>query len=89
MVLKRSFSKLDWQLTPEPVRHYIMASERTLHDMQQRVEAPEKRIKKFEGKKKGGTPQTIDKKKIATYWISSKMNPPSLRDSKLRPWRIK
>jgi len=48
MALQRPFSELDWQLTPEPVRHYIMALERTLHDMQQRVEAHEKRIEMLE-----------------------------------------
>ena len=48
MALKRPFSELDWQLTPEPVRQYIMALERMLHDMQQRVQAHEKRIEKLE-----------------------------------------
>jgi transposase len=48
MALKRPFSELDWQLTPEPVRHYIMALERTLFDMQQRIVAHEKRLEKLE-----------------------------------------
>ena len=48
MALKRPFSELDWHLTPEPVRHYIMALERALNDMQMRVETHEKRIEKLE-----------------------------------------
>ena len=48
MALKRPFSELDWQLTPEPVRHYIMALERTLFDMQQRIAVHEKRLEKLE-----------------------------------------
>jgi transposase len=48
MALKRPFSELDWQLTPEPVRHYIMALERTLFDMEQRIAAHEKRLEKLE-----------------------------------------
>ena len=44
----RTFSELDWHLTPEPVRHYIMALERALHDMNSRVETHEKRIEKLE-----------------------------------------
>ncbi len=48
MALKRPFSELDWQLTPEPVRQYIMALERMLHDMQQRVQTHEERIEKLE-----------------------------------------
>ena len=44
----RTFSEIDWHLTPESVRHYIMALERTLHDMQIRVETHEKRIDKLE-----------------------------------------
>jgi transposase len=48
MALKRPFSELDWQLTPEPVRQYIMALERTLFDMQQRIAAHEKRLEKLE-----------------------------------------
>ena len=50
MALKRPFSELDWQLTPEPVRQYIMALERMLHDMQQRVQAHEERIEKLEAR---------------------------------------
>ena len=38
----RTFSELDWHLTPEPVRHYIMALERALHDVNSRVEIHEK-----------------------------------------------
>ncbi|BBO71408.1 hypothetical protein DSCA_53380 [Desulfosarcina alkanivorans] len=48
MALKRPFSELDWQLTPEPVRHYIMALERTLFDMEQRIALHEKRLEKLE-----------------------------------------
>ena len=48
MALKRPFSELDWQLTPEPVRQYIMALERTLFDMEQRIAANEKRLEKLE-----------------------------------------
>jgi transposase len=48
MALKRPFSELDWQLTPEPVRQYIMALERTLFDMEQRIAAHEKRLEKLE-----------------------------------------
>ena len=48
MALKRPFSELDWQLTPEPVRQYIMALERTLFDMGQRIAAHEQRLEKLE-----------------------------------------
>ena len=48
MALKRPFSELDWQLTPEPVRHYIMALERTLFDLEQRIATHEKRLEKLE-----------------------------------------
>jgi transposase len=48
MALKRPFSELDWQLTPEPVRQYIMALERTLFDMKQRIAAHEQRLEKLE-----------------------------------------
>lgn len=48
MVPKRPFSELDWQLTPETVRHYILYLEQALYKMQQRVESNEKRIEKLE-----------------------------------------
>ena len=48
MALKRPFSELDWQLTPEPVRHYIMALERMIFDMEQRIAVHEKRLEKLE-----------------------------------------
>ncbi len=48
MALKRPFSDLDWHLTPEAVRRYILYLEQALHDMQQRVESHEKRIEKLE-----------------------------------------
>lgn len=48
MALKRPFPELDWHLTPQTVRQYILYLEQTLHDMQQRVESHEKRIEKLE-----------------------------------------
>lgn len=48
MALNRPFSQLDWQLTPEPVRQYIMALERMIFDMEQRIAAHEKRLEKLE-----------------------------------------
>ena len=48
MALKRPFSELDWQLTPAPVRQYVMALERMLFDMEQRIVAHEKRLEKLE-----------------------------------------
>jgi transposase len=48
MALKRPFPELDWHLTPETVRHYIMALEQTVHDLQHRVESHEMRIEKLE-----------------------------------------
>jgi len=48
MALKRPFPELDWHLTPETVRHYILYLEQTLHEMQQRVESHEQRIEKLE-----------------------------------------
>lgn len=48
MAPKRPFSKLDWHLTPEPVRRYIAYLEQALYDMQKRVESNEKRIEKLE-----------------------------------------
>jgi transposase len=51
MAPKRPFSELDWHLTPEQVRHYILYLEQTLFDMQKRVESHEKRIEKLEVQK--------------------------------------
>jgi transposase len=48
MALKRPFSGLYWQLTPEPVRYYILALERMLQDREQRIAAHEKRLEKIE-----------------------------------------
>jgi transposase len=48
MALERPFPELDWQLTPQTVRQYIVSLERTIHEMQQRVEIHEKRIEKLE-----------------------------------------
>jgi transposase len=52
MAFKRPFSELDWHQTPEMVRHYVLYLERTLHEMQQRVESHEKRIETLEAKSK-------------------------------------
>jgi transposase len=48
MAINREFSELDWHLTPEPVRCYILQLEQTLHDMQKIVETHEKRLEKLE-----------------------------------------
>lgn len=48
MALKRPFSELDWQLTPEPVRQYIVALEQMIHNLQLKVAAHEKRLEKLE-----------------------------------------
>ena len=48
MALKRPFPELDWHLTPQTVRQYILHLEQTLHDMQKRVESHEKRIERLE-----------------------------------------
>ena len=48
MALKRPFPELDWHLTPQTVRQYILYLEQTLHDMQLLVESHEKRIEKLE-----------------------------------------
>jgi len=34
---KRTFSELEWNLTPEALRHYILHLERTLSDMASRL----------------------------------------------------
>ena len=52
MALKRPFSELDWHQTPEMVRHYILHLERTLYEMQQRVDSHEQRIEKLETRSK-------------------------------------
>ena len=52
MALKRPFPELDWHLTPQTVRQYILSLEQSLFDMQQRVESHEKRIEKLEVKTK-------------------------------------
>ena len=52
MALKRPFPELDWHLTPQTVRQYILSLEQTLYDMQQRVESHEERIEKLEVKTK-------------------------------------
>ena len=48
MAPKRPFSQLDWHLTPEPVRRYMVYLEQALDDMKKRVESNEKRIEKLE-----------------------------------------
>ena len=48
MTLKRQFSQLEWFQTPEAVRQYILVLEKALHEMDQRIEANEKRIDKLE-----------------------------------------
>jgi transposase len=48
MALKRPFSELDWQLTPEPVRHYIMALEQTLSRYGTADRSPRKALEKLE-----------------------------------------
>lgn len=48
MALNRPFSEIDWHLTPETVRLYILHLEQRLADMQKRVESNEKRIDKLE-----------------------------------------
>ena len=48
MALKRPFSELDWNQTPEMVRRYILMLERTLHETQLQVQSHEKRIEKLE-----------------------------------------
>ena len=50
MALKRQFSQLDWQMTPEPVRQYIQLLEQLLIDTQKRVDSNEERIEKLESK---------------------------------------
>lgn len=51
MAPERPFPELDWHLTPEPVRRYILSLEQTLFDMRKRVESHEKRIEKLEVQK--------------------------------------
>lgn len=50
MEAKRPFSQLDWLSTPEPVREYILYLERLVGQMQQRLEAVEKRTEKLEAR---------------------------------------
>jgi len=44
---KRPFSELEWSLTPEPVRNYILYLEKTLSDMAKRLEAQEQLIQAY------------------------------------------
>jgi transposase len=48
MALKRPFSQLDWQMTPEPVRQYIVALEQMIFNLEQRIATHEKRLEKLE-----------------------------------------
>jgi len=48
MAPTRTFSDLEWHLTPEAVRQYILALEQALLQMHQRVEIHEQRIEKLE-----------------------------------------
>lgn len=48
MAPTRPFADIDWQLTPEAVRQYILYLERTLLEMQKRVDPLEERIEKLE-----------------------------------------
>jgi len=48
MAPTRTFSDLEWHLTPEAVRQYILALEQALLQMQKRVEVHEQRIEKLE-----------------------------------------
>ncbi|RJQ26364.1 IS66 family transposase, partial [Candidatus Parcubacteria bacterium] len=50
MAPNRPFSDLEWHLTPQTVRLYILHLEQRLHDMQQIIETHEKRIEKLEVK---------------------------------------
>jgi transposase len=50
MAPERPFSDLDWHLTPQTVRLYILSLEQRLRDMQQIIETHEKRIEKLEVK---------------------------------------
>ena len=50
METKRPFTDLEWHLTPEPVRHYILYLEQALHNLQKQVDDYGKRIEKLEVK---------------------------------------
>ena len=47
---KRTFTALEWSLTPEPVRHYILYLEQMLKDLQQQVQEYGERIEKLEAR---------------------------------------
>ena len=46
----RPFTELDWQLTPEPVRQYIVYLEQTMMQMQNHINQLEKRLEALEEK---------------------------------------
>lgn len=48
MAPTRTFSDLDWHLTPETVRQYILALERAISDTQMQVQSLEQRVGKLE-----------------------------------------
>jgi transposase len=50
MALKRQFTQLDWQMTPESVKRYVQLLEQMLFDLQKHVVANEDRIEKLESK---------------------------------------
>jgi transposase len=45
MAPKRPFSELEWNLTPEPIRHYILYLEKLVSDMARRIEQQDKILK--------------------------------------------
>lgn len=46
----RPFTELDWQLTPEPVRQYIVYLEQTMTQMQDQIQQLEKRLEALEAR---------------------------------------
>ena len=46
----RPFTELDWQLTPEPVRQYIVYLEQTMTRMQDQIQQLEKRLAALEAR---------------------------------------
>lgn len=48
MALKRQFTQLDWQMTPDSVKRYVQLLEQMLFDLQKHVVANEDRIEKLE-----------------------------------------
>ena len=48
MDLKRPITPLEWNLTPEPARRYILHLEQSMNHLQQQVRGHEKRIERLE-----------------------------------------